>query len=183
MKKINIESVKTGVIIVLVLVLVFGASYFTSELQACNNEESSTTTSATDTNSANDDSSSDSDIPESEQADLNEISIDDYLDLKDGDEASIIYIARPTCYYCQQEEPIVKNIVYEYDVTVNYLNTDELDDDGLADLVQSDDYFSEGFGTPLLMVVEDGEIKEVLEGLKDKDTIVDFFKEYGFISG
>ena len=183
MKKINIESVKTGVIIVLVLVLVFGASYFTSELQACNNTESSTTTSATDTNSANDDSSSDSDIPESEQADLNEISIDDYLDLKDGDEASIIYIARPTCYYCQQEEPIVKNIVYEYDVTVNYLNTDELDDDGLADLVQSDDYFSEGFGTPLLMVVEDGEIKEVLEGLKDKDTIVDFFKEYGFISG
>ena len=182
MKKINIESVKTGVIIVLVLVLVFGASYFTSELQACNNTESSTTTSATDTNSANDDSSSDSDIPESEQADLNEISIDDYLDLKDGDEASIIYIARPTCYYCQQEEPIVKNIVYEYDVTVNYLNTDELDDDGLADLVQSDDYFSEGFGTPLLMVVEDGEIKEVLEGLKDKDTIVDFFKEYGFIS-
>ena len=113
---------------------------------------------------------------------VSEISIDDYLSLKDGEEASIIYIARPTCSFCQQEEPIIEEIVSEYGVTVNYLNTDNLNNDGLTDLVQSDEYFSEGFGTPLLMVVEKNEIKEVLEGLKDKDTIVDFFKKYGFIS-
>ena len=185
MKKETIEKIKSGVIVALVLIIVFGASYFTSELQACDNNGSSST--VTDENdSSNNDSSSgsntSSDIPESEQADLNEIDIDEYLDLKSDSDASIIYIARPTCYYCQQEEPIVKNIVYEYGVTVNYLNTDELDSDGLADLVQSDDYFSEGFGTPILMVVQDDEIVEVLEGLQERDTIVNFFTEHGFIN-
>lgn len=161
MKKENVEKLKSATIVILILIIVFGASYFTSELQACNNIETDMATSSTG---------------------LNEISIDDYLSLKDGEEASIIYIARPTCSFCQQEEPIIEEIVSEYGVTVNYLNTDNLNNDGLTDLVQSDEYFSEGFGTPLLMVVEKNEIKEVLEGLKDKDTIVDFFKKYGFIS-
>ena len=183
MKKETIEKIKSGVIVALVLIIVFGASYFASELQACDNNSSSSTVTDENDSSNNDSSSSStsSDIPESEQADLNEIDIDEYLDLKSDKDASIIYIARPTCYYCQQEEPIVKNIVYEYGVTVNYLNTDELDSDGLADLVQSDDYFSDGFGTPILLVVQNDEIVDKLEGLQEKDTIVNFFKEYGFM--
>ncbi len=177
MKKENIEKIKSVTIVVLVLIIVFGASYFTSELQECDNNGSSTTT------ESNNDSSTDtsSDIPEDEQGDLNEIDIDEYLDLKEGSDASIIYIARPTCHYCQQMEPIVRNIVYEYGIKVNYLNTDELDDDGLADLVKSDDYFSEGFGTPLLLVVKDDKIVDKLEGLSTKEDTVDFFKEQGFI--
>ena len=163
MKKETIEKVKSATIVVLVLIIVFGASYFTSELKECDNGGSSTTTSATN------------------KGDLNEIGIDEYLDLLKGDEASIIYVARPTCHYCQEMEPIVKNIVYEYGIEVNYLNTDELDDDGQAKLVKSDDYFSEGYGTPLLLVVKDDEIVDIQEGLTDKDTTVNFLKDNGFI--
>ena len=159
MKKENIDKLKNFTIVVLVLIIVFGASYFASELQEC------------DSYSAGNSSS-----------DLNDIDIDEYLDLKESSDASIIYIARPTCGYCQQEEPIVKNIVYEYGITVNYLNTDNLDDDGQAKLIKSDDYFSEGYGTPLLLVVKDDEIVDILKGLSDKDTIVNFFKENGFIN-
>ena len=133
MKKETVEKIKSATIVVLVLIIVFGASYFTSELQECDNNGSSTTTSSTDNNSSNDSStttSTSSDIPEDEQGDLNEIDIDEYLDLLKDDKASIIYVARPTCHYCQQMEPIVRNIVYEYGITVNYLNTDELDDEG-----------------------------------------------------
>ena len=80
-------------------------------------------------------------------------------------------------------EPIVKNIVYEYGVTVNYLNTDELDDEGQAEFIKSDDYFEEkgGYGTPMLIVVKDDEFVDVLEGLTDKDTAVKFFKDNGLI--
>lgn len=162
MKKENVEKIKNVTIVVLILIIVFGASYFTSELQQCNNGGSTT--------------SSDTD-----KGDLTDIDIDEYLDLKEGDEASIIYIARPTCHYCQEMEPIVRNIVYEYGVEVNYLNTDELDDDGQAKLVKSDDYFSEGYGTPLLLVVKDDEIVDIQEGLTDKDTTVNFLKDNGFI--
>ncbi len=182
MKKENVEKLKSATIVVLILIIVFGASYFTSELQECDNGGSSTTTSSTN-NSSNDssDSSSTSDIPKDEQGELNDIDIDEYLDLKEGSDASIIYIARPTCHYCQEMEPIVRNIVYEYGVEINYLNTDELDDDGQAKLIESDDYFSEGYGTPLLLVVQNDEIVDIQEGLSTKDTTVNFFRDNGFI--
>lgn len=166
MKKENIEKIKSATIVVLVLIIVFGASYFMSELQECDNGGSTTTTSSTN------------------KGDLIEIGIDEYLDLKEGSEASIIYVARPTCHYCQEMEPIVKNIVYEYGVTVNYLNTDELDDEGQAEFIKSDDYFEEkgGYGTPMLIIVKDDEFVDVLEGLTDKDTVVKFFKDNGLIN-
>lgn len=180
MKKVNVEKLKSATIVILILIIVFGASYFTSELQECGSKDNTTTTTSSTNNSSNEDSSS-SDIPEDEQGDLNDIDIDEYLDLKEGSEASIIYIARPTCHYCQEMEPIVRNVVYEYDVTVNYLNTDELDDDGQAKLIKSDDYFSEGYGTPLLLVVKDDKIVDIQEGYTDKDTTVNFLKDNGFI--
>lgn len=166
MKKETVEKVKSATIVVLVLIIVFGASYFTSELKECDNGGSTTTTSSTN------------------KGDLNEIGIDEYLDLLKGDEASIIYVARPTCHYCQEMEPIVKNIVYEYGIEVNYLNTDELDDEGQADFIESNDYFDEegGYGTPMLIVVKDDEFVDVLEGLTDKDTVVKFFKDNGLIN-
>ena len=174
MKKENIEKLKSATIVVLVLIIVFGASYFTSELQERNNGGT--------TNSSNN-SSNDNSIPEDQQGDLNEIGIDEYLDLKEGNNASIIYVARPTCHYCQEMEPIVKNIVYEYGITVNYLNTDELDDEGQAKFIKSDDYFDEkgGYATPMLIIVKDDEFVDVLEGLTTKDTAVQFFKDNGLI--
>ncbi len=183
MRKETVEKVKSATIVVLVLIIVFGASYFASELQECNNGGSSTTTSSTDNSSSNDTTTASSDIPEDEQGDLNEIDIDEYLDLKKDDESSIIYVARPTCHYCQQMEPIVRNIVYEYGIIVNYLNTDELDDEGQAKFIESDDYFEEegGYGTPMLIIVKDDEFVDVLEGLTDKDTAVNFFKDNGLI--
>ena len=182
MKKENVEKIKSVTIVVLILIIVFGASYFTSELQEYKNGGSTTSSDTDSSTTTTSDTSSSSDIPEDEQGDLTDIDIDDYLDLKEGDKTSIIYIARPTCHYCQQMEPIVRNIVYEYDVEVNYLNTDELDDDGQAKLIKSDDYFSEGYGTPLLLVVKDDEIVDIQEGLSDKDTTVNFFKDNGFIN-
>ncbi len=184
MKKETIEKIKSATIVVLVLVIVFGASYFASELQESDNNSTTTTSSTNNSsNSSSDTTSTSSDIPEDEQGDLNEIDIDEYLDLKEGSKASIIYVARPTCHYCQEMEPIVKNIVYEYGVTVNYLNTDELDDEGQAEFVKSDDYFDEqgGYGTPMLIIVKDDEFVDVLEGLSDKDTVVEFFKDNGLI--
>lgn len=181
MNKKEKEQLKTGIIIVLILVIIFGGSYFASELKSDKYKNISTTPTSNNTNTSSDDTSS-SDISEDEQAELNSIDIDKYLSLKKGSDKSIIYISRPTCHYCQQEDPIIKNIVYETKITVNYLNTDELDDDGNSKLIKSDDYFSEGYGTPLLLVVQKDKIVDKLEGLTSKENIVSFFKKYGFIN-
>ena len=78
-------------------------------------------------------------------AELNNIGIDEYLTLLAGEEPAAIYLARPTCSHCQVQKPIMENLVYKYDVKINYLNTDELDNEGMTKLQSSDDFFNEGW--------------------------------------
>lgn len=120
-------------------------------------------------------------IKDSEKKDLTSINIDEYLSLLDGSEAAVIYIGRPTCSHCQIQKPIMEHIVYKYDVKIHYLNTDELDDDGISKLQSSDEYFSEGWGTPLTLVVKDGSIKDKASGESSTTDLVEMFKKYDLI--
>mgnify|MGYP005775397965 CR=1 FL=1 len=177
MNKKTIENIKTAAIVVLILVIVFGASYYSSELKEYNNDSSgNTNTVSTDNNST--ESSSDDEYDTSA---FNSIDIDEYLSLKEGDNLSIIFVARPTCYYCHQQVPILSEVVNEYGIAVNYLDTDELDDEGQAKFIQSDDSFSEGYGTPMILLVKNDKIVDKLSGLTQKDNLVDFFKDNGLI--
>ncbi len=168
------DSWKTLIIVVLVLIVVIGGTFFISEL------------SIDSTNSPKQlgyDNASfvEEEIAESEQAELTTIAFADYLNLKAGSDLSIIYLARPTCGYCQQQEPIMKNLVYLYQLPVNYLNTDELSEDEFNGLIESDEYFSSGFGTPLILLVKDNQIVDKAEGYHTKDELITFFTDNGFI--
>lgn len=111
----------------------------------------------------------------------NEISIDKYLELYKGNENSIILLSRPTCQYCKIATPILENIIYEKDILINYLNTDNLDNDQTAKLVSSDEYFSDGFGTPLIVIVGNGKMIDSIEGLTTKENYISFFKKNKFM--
>ena len=120
-------------------------------------------------------------IKDSEKADLTSIGIDQYLELLKGSEASVIYIGRPTCSHCVIQKPIMEHLVYKYGVKVNYLNTDDLDDDGISKLQSSNEYFSEGWGTPLTLVVKDGDIKDKASGETSIADLVSMFEKYDLI--
>lgn len=120
-------------------------------------------------------------VSDEERVSPTEITVDEYLDIYNGKENQIILLSRPTCQYCQIATPILENIIYKYGVKINYINTDNLDDDSNAKLVTSDDYFSEGYGTPTLLVVGNGEIKDTIDGLATRDDYISFFKQYGFM--
>lgn len=120
-------------------------------------------------------------IKDSEKADLTSIGIDEYLSLLDGSDAAVIYIGRPTCSHCQVQKPIMEHLVYKYGVKINYLDTDELDDDGISKLQSSDDYFNEGWGTPLTIIVQNGEIKDKASGETSIEDLVSMFKQYNLI--
>lgn len=171
--------------IVIGLVLFFGICFAVSSSNSEEYKESTTTTS----DSSSDDSTYDTAVKEaanvkdSERTSPHEISIGEYLELYKESGKKLVLISRPTCQYCQIATPIIENIIYEYKVDINYLNTDELGDDGNSELVSSDDYFSEGYGTPLLLVVGDGAIVDKVEGLTSKSQYINFFKEYGFMEG
>ena len=121
-------------------------------------------------------------VKEDEKKDFIEINIDDYLNKYNGEESSLVLIGRPTCHYCQIAEPILHNVAYKYNIDINYLNTDNFQDGDSQKLVESDQFFTNGFGTPLLLVVGNGSIKDKQDGLTDTNHYVNFLKENGFIN-
>lgn len=110
-----------------------------------------------------------------------EITVSDYLDLYKSTEQSLVLISRPTCQYCKIATPIIENIIYETGVKINYINVDNISNDDNTSLISSDSYFSDGYGTPLILVVGDNSIKDKIEGLTTKSDYESFFKQYGFI--
>ena len=117
--------------------------------------------------------------------DINDILQDTYTELyKILNKRTIIEVESEVAFIIGIAKKILKryfSFKYKYQLLSYSLNTDELDDDGQAKLVKSDDYFSEGYGTPLLLVVKDDEIVDIQEGLTDKDATVNFLKDNGFI--
>ncbi len=190
------DNIKTVVIVVLTLVIVLGGSYFVSELQDGKNhtnvwdENKGTSSNNGGSSSDNDSNNPGSDTnnptdPDSsdEQKEHKAINIDEYLSLKKGSDLAIIYIARPTCSYCVKQGPILKNVAYLYNLEVNYLNTDELSQDGFNKLAQSDEYFQGRWGTPTILLVKDDKVIAKANGYRSKDALVTFFKENGLIKG
>lgn len=121
---------------------------------------------------------------EEEQAELNEISVDEYLKLKDGKDMSIIYIARPTCSHCVVQTPRMKYIKYKYKVEINYLNTDNFSTDNTdyEKVIASDPYFEENdIATPLILLVQNGEIVDYIEGESPVEDVVTLLSAHELI--
>lgn len=182
---IDKDKLKNGIIVVLILVIVFGASFMATGVggDSNNKDESNTTMNDSSTlDTASQAQKESASIKEEEQKDLENINIERYLELKEDSSKSIIYIARPTCHYCEIQGPIIKNIAYERDMNIYYLNTDEMSAEESTKLIQSDDTFKDGFGTPCTVVVGEDKVIGKLEGLADKNSMIEFFKNNGMIS-
>ncbi|MBQ6497648.1 MAG: conjugal transfer protein TraF [Bacilli bacterium] len=119
-------------------------------------------------------------VADAEKGDFVQIDINQYMEMYNGTEKQLVLIARPTCTYCQIAEPIIQNIIYKYNVTVNYLNTDDLDENGEETLTSSNEALKD-VGTPTLLVVSEGTIHNTVDGLTDTAHYEQFMKDNGFI--
>ena len=120
-------------------------------------------------------------VKEEEKKELKEITVDEYLDIYSGEENKIVLVARPTCHYCQIAEPIIQKLAKEYDLEINYLNTDNFQDDDEDKFVSSNEKFSNGFGTPILLSVGNSTIVDSVDGLTDTQRFKEFFEKNGYI--
>lgn len=173
----KIDNIKNVVIIILVLIIVCGGMFIVSDNSPKNDGAKNNDSNVNIEEKAIKESNN---VLENEKKDLNEVTLSQYMDLYNGSSNSIVLIARPTCYYCQIAEPIIQNVAYKYDLTINYLNTDNFSDEDQASLVRSDDYFKD-FGTPCVLIVGEGKIKGKIEGLTLTDNYIKFFKQNNFI--
>lgn len=120
-------------------------------------------------------------VKEEDKGEFTYINVDEYLELYAAETNSLVLLARPTCTYCEIAEPIIRKIVKIYGLDIKYLNTDEFTAETQAQFVASDELFYEGFGTPLLLVVGNGKITDIVDGLTDNAHYMEFLQDNGFI--
>jgi len=120
-------------------------------------------------------------VKENEKKEFIQIDINEYMNYYNGEEPTLILLARPTCGYCQIAEPIIQNIAYEYNLDIHYLNTDNFTDEAQTTFVQSDEFFNTGYGTPILYIVMKGQILDKVDGLTDRAHYVEFLRMNGYI--
>lgn len=121
-------------------------------------------------------------INDNEKKDFIEINIDEYLNIYNEENKKIILVGRPTCHYCQIAEPILQNISYNYNIDIYYLNVDNFEEEDASRFVETDKEFSNGFGTPMLLVVGNGSVNDMLDSLADTNHYIEFLKENKFIN-
>lgn len=116
-----------------------------------------------------------------EEAGFNKVTLDEYLNLVKGSEKSIILVARPTCSYCEMFTPILKQAMEEMNLTINYVDTDTFSQEDWTTFNESLDYLqNEEWGTPLTLIVQNGELVAENNGYVELDTIKEFFSDNGF---
>ena len=122
-----------------------------------------------------------SNIKENEKKDFTEINIDTYIEYYSNEDSKIILIGRSGCPYCQIAEPILKNISYQHNITIYYLNSDNFTQEDETKLLESNDFFNSEWGTPLLMIVGSNSLIDKVDGLTDTAHYNDFLKRNHFI--
>lgn len=120
-------------------------------------------------------------VKENEKKDFTQITVDNYLEILSKNDNQFVLVARPTCHYCQIAEPIIQNIMYEYNIDLYYLNTDDFSEEDQSNFINSNEYFENGFGTPMLLCLKDNQIIDIIDGLMDRYGYTEFFKNYGLI--
>ena len=109
---------------------------------------------------------------------LNYIGYDEYEKLLNGKDNSVVVVGQSTCGYCVQAKIILNKIAEEKDVEINYLNISYLKEEEGEKFESSLDYFEdEQWGTPLMLIVKDGKLVDIIEQLVTEDEYIEFLEE------
>lgn len=116
---------------------------------------------------------------------FNTVNFNEATQLINDDELNIIYWASPSCGYCVQFTPIVKEVSIEKSVKFNYLNAANISNEDYATLMgyvgSFDETYSTGLGTPSLILVKDGKVVDISVGAQSKTDLVNYLTTKGFI--
>lgn len=108
---------------------------------------------------------------------LNYIDYKEYEKLLKSDEKNIIVVGQSTCGYCVQAKILLNEIAEEKDVTINYLNISYLTEEEGEKFEKSLDYFSDSWGTPVMLLTKNGRLLDSVDQLVSKEKYIEFLEE------
>lgn len=133
----------------------------------------------------------DDDAVYKDEANLTFIDYEEYKELINKSEKTVIAIGQTGCSHCIATKPVLNRIAKKYNIRINYLNLTNLTEEdnnnlitGLKDLNYNDsDYIENGsIGTPLTLVIEDGKVLNYINGETTNSKFVRLFEKTGVIS-
>lgn len=122
-------------------------------------------------------------IGEDEKLALNYIDYNKYKEMLEDGSKEIFVMVQTGCSHCENAKPVLEEIAKEYDIKINILNISNFESQEEHDeFTESLSYLNENeWGTPLMLIVEDKEIKDKKEGFSSKEDYIEFFKKNGYI--
>ncbi len=101
-----------------------------------------------------------------------------FNDLFLSEEKQLIYFGRPDCHYCQLLDPILKEIVETNKIDYNYININEISSLELSTMLYKLGKKRSEFGTPYLVVTQNGNMLGEQNGYAEKEELLAFIKKY-----
>ena len=116
------------------------------------------------------------------EGEINEIGITEYSKLLASSEKSVIILGSSSCPYAQEARKTAIEIISEYGIEIHYFDLSKMAAGDNEKLMDSLEYLrEEQWGTPLMLIVANGELVEALGGFAGKEGYIAFLKEQGII--
>lgn len=116
---------------------------------------------------------------------LNYPTLEEYYNLIKSNTNEVIVLATSTCQYCLKEHPVLVKIAKETDAKINYVYLDYIfeSQEEYNEFLKSLDWFETNtkWGTPTTLVVNNKKVKTYLDGYRDYEDIMAFYKDNGIV--
>ena len=105
----------------------------------------------------------------------NEIKTKNEFDkIKKSNNYSIVVVISNNCHYCEIFNPILEDVIQEYNVNIYYLNID-------SNFYNSVDLDTSVYATPTIVIYKNGKVINNIMGYKEKNDLINILKKNGVI--
>ena len=111
-------------------------------------------------------------------AGVKELAYTDYSKMVEENKNFVLLIVREGCTYCESFEPIMEETSTEKNIPVYLVDIATFTEDELNEFYESNKFLSKGdWGTPTTLVLQGSTVIDTLEGMTEKDVLIEFLDE------
>ena len=170
-RHIIVAVVAAVLVIGIVLIALLGNGNEPKKSDSSNSNKESNITSNTTSNI-------DSNTTSNKEKDKSTDFLKKFYETFESEDLNMIFFARTSCGYCQLQKPILKNVAKDYDLDYFNIDTDELSEKEVAEVMNA---LGISGSTPNTIVVKDGKVLATSNGYLDGKAYVKYLVKNGIL--
>lgn len=169
-RHIIVAVVAAVLVIGIVLVAILGNGNASKKTSDSNSNKESNTTSNISSNTTSN--------AEKKERNKSTDFLKDFYEAFDSKDVKVIFFARTSCGYCSLQKPILKNVAKDYDLDYFNIDTDELSETEVSEVMSA---LGIGGSTPNTVVVKEGKVLATSNGYLDGKAYVKYLVKNGVL--